>query len=94
MVTYHPHCGDHVPGLSAAATLLLVMLGVVFGVSDPFPPNSNPASASVQTTAAAPTVGEFVCGKGNSADEWKYIMCNGWREGRRRELSIGTNSVV
>lgn len=58
MVTYHPHCGDHVPGLTAAATLL-----VMFGVPDPFPTNSKPASASASITAA-PRAGGPVCGKG------------------------------
>lgn len=50
MVTYHPHCGDHVPGLSAA-----VMFGAVFGVPDPFPfppsPRSKPSSVSASGSA-------------------------------------------
>jgi len=45
MVTYHPHCGDHVPGLSAAV-MLLAILGFVVGTPDPFPPSSKPAPSS------------------------------------------------
>lgn len=53
MVTYHPHCGDHVPGLSAA-----VMFGAVFGVPDPFPfppsPRSKPSSVPVRGNGDRP----------------------------------------
>lgn len=69
MLTYQPHCGDHVPGLSAAAVLLAVFGAVAFGVPDPFPlppnPSSKPVPVSAWTPAAAPPAGAPVRGNGD-----------------------------
>lgn len=83
MVTYHPHCGDQVPGLTAAATLLVIIFGVMLGVPDPFPPDSKPVSAS---TTAAPPAGAPACGTqpaNPSAHEWGVVKYNEWRQGER-----------